>query len=348
MKAAVLREVNQPVVVEDVQVDAPAPREVLVRTGASGVCHSDLHFVEGLYTTPMPCILGHEAAGTVEAVGEQVSYVRPGDSVIMCLSVFCGTCEFCTRGQPYLCDRTAVTRRRDDPPRLRKDGEAITQFAQLGSYAAEMLVHENALVKVDDDIPFPQLALIGCGATTGLGAVLNTARVEPGSTVAVVGCGGIGIHCVQAAALAGALRIIAVDTTEDKFALAQQFGATDVIDATSGNVAERIMELTGGGVDYSFEAIGLKQTAEDCYNMLRPGRRRHHHRHGARRRENRAGRRQLPAPGPRHPGLHHGLQPLPHRYAPLHRVLQAGAPQAGRTGDPGTAAVGNQPGGSPT
>ena len=167
MKAAVLREVNQPVVVEDVQVDAPAPREVLVRTGASGVCHSDLHFVEGLYTTPMPCILGHEAAGTVEAVGEQVSYVRPGDSVIMCLSVFCGTCEYCTRGQPYLCDRTAVTRSRNEPPRLRKDGEAITQFAQLGSYAAEMLVHENALVKVEDDIPFPQLALIGCGASLG-------------------------------------------------------------------------------------------------------------------------------------------------------------------------------------
>ena len=193
-----------------------------MRTGASGVCHSDLHFVEGLYTTPMPCILGHEAAGVVEAVGEQVSYVRPGDSVISCLSVFCGTCEFCTRGQPYLCDRTAVTRRRDDPPRLRKDGESITQFAQLGSYAAEMLVHENALVKVDD-------------------------------------------------ALAGALRIIAIDTTEDKLGLAREFGATDVIDATAGNVAERIMDLTDGGVDYSFEAIGLKQTAEDCYNMLRPG-----------------------------------------------------------------------------
>ena len=271
MRAAVLRAVNQPVTIEDVQVDAPAPREVLVRTGASGVCHSDLHFVEGLYTTPMPCILGHEAAGVVEAVGDQVSYVQTGDSVIMCLSVFCGICEYCTRGQPYLCTKTAVTRGSQDPPRLRKDGEAITQFAQLGSYAAEMLVHENALVKVDDDIPFPQLALIGCGATTGLGAVLNTARVEPGSTVAVVGCGGIGIHCVQAAALAGALRIIAVDTTEDKLSLAREFGATDVIDATAGNVAERIVDLTDGGVDYSFEAIGLKQTAEDCYNMLRPG-----------------------------------------------------------------------------
>ena len=264
MKAAVLRAVNQPVAVEEVQVDAPAPREVLVQTAASGVCHSDLHFVEGLYTTPMPCILGHEAAGTVAAVGDQVSYVRPGDPVIMCLSVFCGICEYCMRGQPYLCTKTAVTRSAGDPPRLRKDGEAVTQFAQLGSYAAEMLVHENALVKVDGDIPFPQLALIGCGATTGLGAVLNTARVEPGSTVAVVGCGGIGIHCVQAAALAGALRIIAVDATEDKLALAREFGATDVIDATAGDVAQRIVDLTDGGVDYSFEAIGLKQTAEDC------------------------------------------------------------------------------------
>ena len=148
MKAAVLREVNQPVVIEDVQVDAPASREVLVRTGASGVCHSDLHFVEGLYTTPMPCVLGHEAAGIVEAVGDQVGYVKPGDSVIMCLSVFCGICEYCMRGQPYLCTKTAVTRGANDPPRLRRGGEAITQFAQLGSYAAEMLVHENALVKV--------------------------------------------------------------------------------------------------------------------------------------------------------------------------------------------------------
>ncbi len=271
MKAAVLREVNVPLEVEEVQVDAPGPREVLIRTGASGVCHSDLHYVEGSYNIPKPAILGHEAAGTVEAVGEQVHYLKPGDTVIMCLSVFCGHCEFCLRGQPVLCTRTDVVRGPDQPPRLRKDGEGITQMAQLGSYAELMLVHENACVKVREDVPFDRLALIGCGATTGLGAVLNTAAVEPGSTVCVVGCGGVGLNCIQGAALAGALRIIAVDTVETKLTLAREFGATDVIDASSGDVVERIRDLTDDGVDYSFEAIGLKQTAEQCYQMLRPG-----------------------------------------------------------------------------
>ena len=271
MKAAVLREVNVPLEVEEVQVDAPGPREVLIRTGASGVCHSDLHYVEGSYSIPKPAILGHEAAGIVEAVGEQVYYLKPGDTVIMCLSVFCGHCEFCLRGQPVLCTRTDVVRSPDQPPRLRKDGEGITQMAQLGSYAEMMLVHENACVKVREDIPMDRLALIGCGATTGLGAVLNTAAVEPGSTVCVVGCGGVGLNCIQGAALAGALRIIAVDTMETKLTMAREFGATDVIDASSGDVVEKIRDLTDDGVDYSFEAIGLKQTAEQCYQMLRPG-----------------------------------------------------------------------------
>ena len=271
MKAAVLREVNVPLEVEEVQVDAPGPREVLIRTGASGVCHSDLHYVEGSYSIPKPAILGHEAAGIVEAVGEQVYYLKPGDTVIMCLSVFCGHCEFCLRGQPVLCTRTDVVRSPDQPPRLRKGGEGITQMAQLGSYAEMMLVHENACVKVREDIPMDRLALIGCGATTGLGAVLNTAAVEPGSTVCVVGCGGVGLNCIQGAALAGALRIIAVDTMETKLTMAREFGATDVIDASSGDVVQRIRDLTDDGVDYSFEAIGLKQTAEQCYQMLRPG-----------------------------------------------------------------------------
>ncbi|MFQ6028862.1 MAG: Zn-dependent alcohol dehydrogenase [Dehalococcoidia bacterium] len=271
MKAAVLREVNRPLEVEEVQVDNPGPREVLIRTGASGVCHSDLHFVEGKYTTPMPAILGHEAAGRVEAVGDQVTYVQPGDTVITCLSVFCGHCEFCLRGQPVLCTRTDVVRHRNEPPRLRQGDTPITQFAQLSSYAEQMLVHEHALVKVRDDVPFEQLALIGCGATTGLGAVLNTAQVEAGSTVAVVGCGGVGLNCIQGAALAGALRVIAIDTVETKLTWAREFGATDVIDASSGDVVEKLRDLTDGGVDYSFEAIGLKETAEQCFEMLRPG-----------------------------------------------------------------------------
>jgi S-(hydroxymethyl)glutathione dehydrogenase/alcohol dehydrogenase len=271
MKAAVLREVNRPLEVEEVQIDTPGPREVLVRTRASGVCHSDLHYVEGKYSIKMPAILGHEAAGTVEAVGDQVTYIKPGDPVIMCLSVFCGHCEYCLRGQPNLCTRTDVVRGSDEPPRLSKHGEAITQMAQLGSYAEMMLVHEHAVVRAGDDLPFDRLALIGCGVTTGVGAVLNTAKVSPGSTVAVVGCGGVGLSAVQGAALAGALRVIAIDAVETKLTMARQMGATDVIDASAGEVVQKVLDLTDGGVDYSFEAIGLKETAEQCYQMLRPG-----------------------------------------------------------------------------
>ena len=271
MKAAVLREVDRPLEVEEVEVDRLNPREVLIRTGASGVCHSDLHFVEGKYTIDMPAVLGHEASGTIEAVGEQVTYVRPGDRVITCLSVFCGHCDRCLSGRPALCRRPDVDRAASEPSRLRQGDTRITQMAQLGSYAEQMLVHEHAVVKVDDDIPFEQLALIGCGVTTGLGAVLNTAKVEPGSTVAVVGCGGVGLNCIQGAALAGALRIIAIDAVETKLTMARELGATDVIDASGGAVVEKVRDLTDGGVDYSFEAIGTKETAEQCFEMLAAG-----------------------------------------------------------------------------
>ncbi len=271
MKAAVFHEVNQPLQMEEVDIASPGPREVLVRTRASGVCHSDLHFVEGLYTTPVPAVLGHEASGTVEAVGSLVDYVSPGDRVICCLSVFCGQCERCTTGRTVLCSKTGVVRGPDEPPRLSQGGTPVTQFANLGAYAEMMLVHENSLVKIEQDIGFEQMALIGCGATTGLGAAMNTAKVEPGSTVAVIGCGGIGLNAIQGARLAGALRIIAIDAIEDKLTRARDFGATDVIDASTGDVEARVKDLTNGGVDYSFEAIGKKETAEQAFGMLRAG-----------------------------------------------------------------------------
>jgi len=271
MKAAVLREVNRPLEVEEVGIDKPGPTEVLVRTGASGVCHSDLHFVEGLYAMAMPAVLGHEAAGTVEAVGDLVTYVKPGDRVILCLSVFCGHCERCLSGRPVLCSRLDVVRSPDDPPRLSQGDTPFTQMANLGSFAEQMLVHEHSLVKVNDDLPFEQLALIGCGVTTGLGAALNTAKVEPGSTVAVIGCGGVGLNIIQGAKLAGALRIIAIDAVETKLAMAMEFGATDVIDASGGDVDKKVKDLTDGGVEYSFEAIGKKETAEQSFAMLRAG-----------------------------------------------------------------------------
>lgn len=253
----------------------PVPREVLVRTAASGVCHSDLHHVEGKYAIEVPAVLGHEAADTVEAVGEQVSGVMPGDHVIMCFSVFCGHCDKCLSGRPSLCSSrfagTEFVRSRSERPRLRQGDTAITQMGNLSSFAEKMLVHERSVVKVRDDVPFEQLALIGCAAVTGLGAALNTARVAPGSTVAVIGCGGVGLNCVQGAALAGALRIIAIDTIETKLAMAREFGATDVIDASGGAVVQKTIDLMDGGVDYSFEAIGTKETAEQAFEMLRVG-----------------------------------------------------------------------------
>jgi len=272
MRAAVLSEVPGKLEIDEVQIDNPGPREVLIRTAAAGLCHSDLHFMEGKYPCPLPAVLGHEAAGVVEKVGDQVSYVKPGDHVITCLSVYCGNCEYCLTGHLSLCaDKQAVQRPIDGPQRLSRNGDAMIQFFELSSFAEMMLVHEHAIVKIRDDMPLDRAALIGCGVTTGVGAVFNTAKVEPGSTVAVIGAGGIGLNCIQAAAIAGAARVIAVDRIAEKLQLAKDFGATDLVDASDGGAVARVQELTGGGVHYAFEAIGLKATAEDAFAMLRRG-----------------------------------------------------------------------------
>jgi S-(hydroxymethyl)glutathione dehydrogenase/alcohol dehydrogenase len=271
MKAAVFHAPHQPLTIEEIDIDAPLSREVLVKTVASGVCHSDLHFVEGLYPLPAPAILGHEAAGIVEAVGDQVTYVKPGDHVIMCLSVFCGHCEMCISGRPNLCRNPDLRRSGAEKPKLSWNGSPVGQFANLGSYAEEMLVHENALVKVREDMPFDAAALIGCGVTTGVGAVLNTARIEAGSSVAVFGCGGVGLSAIQGARIGGARMIIAVDTVESKLATAKELGATHIIDASSHDPVKAIQDLTGGGVEYAFEAIGLKKAAEQAYESLARG-----------------------------------------------------------------------------
>lgn len=271
MKAAVFHEVGQPLTIEEVSISKPGPREVLVRTAAAGVCHSDLHFVEGLYPGITPMVLGHESAGVVEAVGSDVSYVQPGDHVISCLSVFCGHCEECLTGHMSLCVNPETKRGEGDEPRLSKDGAAVQQFANLSSFAEQMLVHEHALVKINKDMPLDRAALIGCGVTTGVGAVFHTAAVEPGSTVAIIGCGGVGLSCINGAALAGAGKIIAVDMVDSKLEMAKTFGATHTVNGKNGDSVEQVLELTGGGVHYSFEAIGLKQTAEDAFRMLRQG-----------------------------------------------------------------------------
>ena len=273
MKAAVFHGPNLPLSIEDVEIDKPQDREVLIKTVASGVCHSDLHFVDGLYPYPAPAVLGHEAAGIVEEVGKQVSYVKPGDHVICCLSVFCGNCEQCMSGHPNRCSNKAATQRNPaDKPRISQKGKPINQFLDISSYCEKMLLHENALVKIREDLPLDRAALIGCGVTTGVGAVLNTAKIEPGSTVAVFGAGGVGLAAIQGARIAGARKIIAVDKFEGKLAMAKRLGATDTVDASSSDAVDEIRKLTGGaGVDYSFEAIGLKSVAEQAFLALKPG-----------------------------------------------------------------------------
>ena len=271
MKAAVFREVNQPMEIEEVEISKPGPREVLIRTAAAGICHSDMHFWNGTYPGQVPMVLGHESAGIVEQVGSDVHYVKPGDHVITCLSVFCGHCEKCLTGHMSLCQEPETNRSAEDEPRLSMAAAPVQQFAQLGSFAEMMLVHEHALVKVREDMPMDRAALIGCGVTTGVGAVIHTAAVEPGSTVAVIGCGGIGLSCINGAAIAGASRVIAVDMVASKLDLARKFGATDVVDASDGDAVAKVIEMTSGGVHYSFEAIGLKQTAEQAFQMLRSG-----------------------------------------------------------------------------
>jgi S-(hydroxymethyl)glutathione dehydrogenase/alcohol dehydrogenase len=257
--------------IEDVAIARPKRREVLVRTAAAGLCHSDLHFIEGAYPTPMPVVLGHESAGVVEEVGEDVTYVQPGDHVISCLSVFCGHCEFCLSGHLSICQTPEVKMAPGVAKRLTWQGRHLNQFLNLSSFAEQMVVHEHALVKIRPDMPLDLASLIGCSVITGYGAVVHTARIEPGSTVAVFGAGGIGLATINAAQIAGAARIVAIDKDPFKLDLARRFGATDVIDASEGDTVKRVVALTGGGVQYSFECIGLKATAEQSFSALRSG-----------------------------------------------------------------------------
>jgi S-(hydroxymethyl)glutathione dehydrogenase/alcohol dehydrogenase len=271
MKAAVLREVGKPLQIEDVQISKPGPREVLVRTVAAGVCHSDLHFIEGSYPIPLPAVLGHESAGVVEQVGSDVRTVKPGDHVITCLSAFCGHCEFCLTGHLSLCESNEMRRSRSEEPRLSQNGQSVMQFVNMSSFAEQMLVHEHALVPIRKDMPLDRAAVIGCAVMTGVGAVIHTSGVRPGESVAVIGCGGVGLSAINGAAIAGAGRIIAIDMSPAKDNLARSFGATDFICAADGDPVAQVNDLIKGGVHHSFEAIGMAKTAEQAFNMLRRG-----------------------------------------------------------------------------
>jgi len=259
MKAAVFRKVNDPLTIESVEIDKPWGREVLVRTAATGVCHSDLHVVDGLGRWPLdrPIVLGHEGAGVVEAVGTEVTTLKAGDHVVACLSGFCGSCPQCLDGHPNLCVGGLVTRAESAPPRLSQKGQALRQFIGISSYAESMLLHENSVVKIDADLPLDRAALVGCGVLTGVGAALRSSGLQAGQTVAVFGCGGVGLSIVQGARIGGARQIIGVDIFESKLEMARRVGATHVVNSAQDDPVKTVRALTGGaGVDHAFEAVG--------------------------------------------------------------------------------------------
>ena len=271
-KAAILIEPGKPLVVEEVVVDKPGPHEVRIRTAACGLCHSDLHFIDGAYPHPLPAIPGHEAAGIVEAVGSEVRTVKPGDAVVTCLSAFCGHCEYCVTGRMSLCMGGDTRRPADAAPRItRPDGSIVNQMLNLSAFSEVMLVHEHACVAINPDMPLDRAAVIGCAVTTGAGTIFNACKLTPGETVAVVGCGGVGLATINAAKIAGAGRIIAADPVPEKRALAEKLGATDTVDALADDAAKQIVEMTKGGVDHAIEAVGRPASASLAVASLRRG-----------------------------------------------------------------------------
>jgi S-(hydroxymethyl)glutathione dehydrogenase / alcohol dehydrogenase len=271
MKAAVFRKVNEPLVIETVEIDKPWGREVLVRTVATGVCHSDLHVVDGLgrFALDRPIVLGHEGAGIVEAVGAEVTAVRPGDHVVACLSGFCGSCAQCLGGHPNLCTGGIVTRAEEAAPRLAQKGQPFRQFLGVSSYAERMLLHENSLVKIDPELPLDRAALVGCWVLTGVGAALRSSGLQAGQTVAVFGCGGVGLSIIQGARIGGARQIIGVDVFQSKLEMARRVGATHAVNGAEDDPVKVIRALTGGaGVDHAFEAVGVAKLVRQAIESL--------------------------------------------------------------------------------
>ena len=278
MRAAVLYEAQTPMLIEDVSLEGPKDDEVLVQVKATGACHSDYHVIDGSWHGagyPMPVILGHEAAGIVERVGANVASVKPGDHVILSFAPNCGRCRMCTIGQPHLCSgmRSAPGTFPDGTRRHRKADLEINSFGRgMSSFAEYSVVHQSAAIKINPEMPMDGAALIGCAVMTGVGAVLNTARVEPGSTVAVFATGGVGLSVVQGAVLANASKIIAIDVLDNKLDYASGFGATHIVNSRKQDPWQAIREITDGqGVDYAFDAIGDSKVSRACYDAVRRG-----------------------------------------------------------------------------
>lgn len=256
MKAAVLHETKTALKIEELDLNDPGPGEVLVKMMASGVCHSDWHVIKGDFPhIATPLVLGHEGSGIVESTGTGVTYVQPGDHVILSWKGGCGRCEMCHQGWPGVCAAMPAVA---SLPRISGTNNEINQMVGLGTFGTYTVVPENAVVSIDKDIPFPQAALVGCSVTTGVSGAINAGNVQPGTTVAVFGCGGVGLNVIQGCVIAGATTIIAVDLLDNKLELATQFGATHTVNAGDEDPVEKIIDITGGlGTHYAFEAIGL-------------------------------------------------------------------------------------------
>jgi S-(hydroxymethyl)glutathione dehydrogenase/alcohol dehydrogenase len=275
-RAAVLTGVETPLEVrDDVQVAAPGPGEVRIELGASGVCHSDLSVQNGTIPMPTPIVLGHEGAGTVVEVGDGVTEVVPGDHVVLSFVPNCRSCYFCNRGQGYLCEKSGMAVMGgllDGTTRLTSNGAPLHQMAMLGTFGEEAIVPEMSTVKIDSSVPLKVAALIGCGVLTGVGAATNTASIREGDTVAVVGCGGVGLNVIQGAQIAGAGEIVAIDTFDSKLEMARKFGATQTVKVGEDDPASVITGASGGRLaDTTFEVIGLKDTIMQALSLTRNG-----------------------------------------------------------------------------
>ena len=275
-KAAVVYEYKKPLVIDEIKMDGPKEKEILIQYKAAGLCHSDLSVTTGVMRLPpLPCIPGHEGAGLVQEVGPGVTKVKPGDHVLLMAVPICGQCYYCLRGHHHLCvdkDKVRLGKMLDGTCRLRKGDQEIHSMMGVGSFSEYNIVSERSVLPLDPEIPFDVAALFGCAVMTGVGAVINKAKVKPGSHVVIVGVGGVGLNVIQGANLANATQIIAIDILDHKLEMAKQFGATHTINASREDALERVRELTGGiGVDYAFEAIGKLETVLTAYQMIRRG-----------------------------------------------------------------------------
>ncbi len=270
MKAAVLYEYGQPLVVEDVDLDEPRAGEVLVKIGAAGVCRSDRHFMHGDANINLPAVLGHEGAGRVERVGPGVTLTKPGDQIVLSFVPACGRCKSCLEGRSNLCDLHMATGpfMLDGTTRLHKDNRDIHHMGKVACFAEYAVVPETGCIPTHTELPMDKAAMIGCCVPTGVGAVMFSAHVQPGSTVAVVGCGGVGLNVIMGARLFNADKIIAVDIRESQLEFAMKFGATHSVNAADRDPVAQVKELTDGrGADYTFEVFGSAETVKAAYDM---------------------------------------------------------------------------------